>query len=71
VLEAEYEEIGDYPLAMTVSPQQKVGVVVELIDEGEAGLSAQSYVQALPISLELDRLSALGTPILTPITIRQ
>jgi hypothetical protein len=71
VLEAEYKEIGDYPPAMTVSPQQKIGAVLELIDAGESGVSAQSYVQAHPIAHELDRLSALATPILTPITIRQ
>lgn len=70
VLEAEYEEIGEYPPAMTVSPQQKVGVVIELVDVGESPVSPQSYVQALPIAAELDRLSAVSSPILTPITIR-
>ena len=70
VLEAEYEEIGEYPPAMTVSPQQKVGVVVELVDSGDVSVSPQSFVQALPIAAELDRLSALVAPIMAPISIR-
>lgn len=70
ILEAEYEEIGDYPPAMTVSPQQKIGAVIELFDDGETNVSPQSYVQALAVATELDRLSAQRTPILTPITIR-
>jgi len=70
VLEADYEEIGEYPPAMTVSPQQRIGAVIELVDAAESPLSPQSYVQALPIASELDRLSALAAPLLTPITIR-
>ncbi|MFN0250263.1 MAG: S8 family serine peptidase [Kofleriaceae bacterium] len=70
VLEAEYAELGEYPPAMTVSPQQKVGVVVELVDTGEAPVSPQTHVQAMPIAAELDRLSVPSAPIMTPITIR-
>lgn len=70
VIEAEYEEIGDYPPAMTVSPQQRIGAVVELSDAADSPVSPQSFVQALSIASELDRLSALSSSILTPITIK-
>lgn len=70
VLEADYEEIGEYPPGMTISPQQRIGAVIELVDEAEAPVSPQSYVQALPIAAELDRLSAMATPLMTPIAIR-
>lgn len=71
VVEVEYEEIGDYPPAMTISPQQRVGAVFELADVGKEPLSPQTYVQSLPIAADLDRLSALSTPILSPIAVRQ
>jgi hypothetical protein len=70
VLEAEYEEIGEYPPAMTMSPQQRVGAVIELLDAAASPVSPQSYVQALPIAAELDRLSSVATPLMTPILIR-
>lgn len=70
ILEADYEEIGEYPPAMTVSPQQRVGMVIELLDTAASPVSPQSYVQALSIAAELDRLSAMATPLMTPIAIR-
>jgi hypothetical protein len=70
VLECEYEEIGEYPPAMAVSNQQRVGVVVELWDSAEQPVSPQQFVQALPMALELDRLGVLQQPFEVPITIK-
>lgn len=71
VLECEYEEVGEYPPAMEISNQQRVGVVVELWDDGEQPTSPQPFIQALPVALELDRLSVLQQPFEVPVTIRQ
>lgn len=71
VLECEYEEVGAYPPAMTISAQQRVGVVVELWDGAEQPESPQPYVQALPVAAQLDRLSMLQRPLEAPITIKQ
>jgi hypothetical protein len=70
MLEAEYEEIGEYPPAMTISPQQRVGAVLELSDASEEPHSPQAYVQALPLAVGLDRLSVLNGPLQAPITIK-
>ncbi len=71
VLECEYEEVGEYPPAMTVSNQQRVGVVVELWDDAEQPVSPQAFIQRLPVALELDRLSVLQQPFEIPIIIKQ
>ncbi len=70
VFEVEYDEIGEYPPAMTVSSQQRVGVVLELVDMGETPTSPQAFVQALPVAVDMARLSVLQQPIQTAITIR-
>jgi hypothetical protein len=70
VVEVEYEEIGEYPPAMTVSSQQRVGVVLELFDAGETAVSPQSAIQALPVAMDMLRLSVLQQPIQTPIVLR-
>jgi hypothetical protein len=70
IIEVEYEEIGEYPPAMTVSPQQRVGVVLELFDANEDPLSPQAAIQSLPVVADMSRLSVLQQPIQTPITIR-
>jgi hypothetical protein len=71
VLECDYEEVGEYPPAMTISNQQRVGVVVELWDEAEQPVSPQAFVQALPVALELNRLSVLQHPLEVPVVIKQ
>jgi Subtilase family len=70
VVEVEYEEIGEYPLAMTVSSQQRVGVVLELFDGSGNPTSPQESIQALPVAMDMLRLAVLQQPIQTPITIR-
>lgn len=70
VVEVEYEEIGEYPPAMTVSSQQRVGIVLELFDDCESPTSPQASIQALPVTMDMLRLAVLQQPIQTPITIR-
>lgn len=70
VVDVEYEEIGEYPPAMTVSSQQRVGIVLELFDDSESPTSPQASIQALPASMDMLRLAVLQQPIQTPITIR-
>jgi Subtilase family len=70
VIEVEYEEIGEYPPAMTVSSQQRVGVVLELFDDIESPTSPQASIQALPVAIDMRCLSVLQQPIQTPITVR-
>lgn len=70
VVEVEYEEIGEYPPAMTVSSQQRVGVVLELFDHGKSPTSPQESIQALPVAMDMLRLAVLQQPIQAPITIR-
>lgn len=70
VIEVEYEQIGEYPPAMAVSSQQRVGVVLELFDAGEAAESPQAAIQALPVAMDMLRLGVLQQPIETPIVIR-
>jgi len=71
IVEVDYEEVGEYPPAMTFSPQQRVGVAIELLDADEDPVSPQVVLQALPIAQEMTRLSVLQQPIQTPIIIRQ
>lgn len=68
VLECSYEEIGAYPTAMAFSSQQRVGLVLELWDEGEGPVSPQPFIQALGV--ELDRLSVLASPVEVPVSLR-
>ena len=70
VVEVEYEEIGEYPPAMTVSSQQRVGVVLELFDAGENPTSPQASIQALPVAMDMLRLGVLQQPIQPRIVIR-
>lgn len=70
-LEVDYEEIGAYPPAMTVSPQQRVGVALALSDESDSSVSPHPFVQALPVAIALDRLPVIQSPILVPISIKQ
>ncbi len=70
VVEVEYDEIGEYPPAMTVSSQQRVGVVLELFDDADSPTSPQASIQALPVAMDMLRLAVLQQPIETPIAIR-
>lgn len=70
IIEVDYEEVGAYPPAMTFSPQQRVGVVIELLDESERSVSPQAALQALPIAAEMVRLSLLQQQLQVPVLLR-
>lgn len=70
ILEVEYEEIGEYPPAMTISPQQRVGLVIELWDDAPEPTSPQPFVQLSAFAIELDRLSVLQEPLQAAVVIR-
>ena len=70
VLEVSYHELGPTPPGMEFSPQQRVGVAVELYDECEKPTSPQLAIQALPIAASMNRLSILGAPLQVPVVVR-
>lgn len=67
VVEVDYEDIGEYPIGMTFSTQQRVGVAMELSDL-EGNESPQDALQSLPISSEMTRFTTLQVPLHTPST---
>jgi hypothetical protein len=69
ILECEYESLGPDPVGMTVSPQQRVGAILILSDEGESPVSPQPLIQGLPIAQQMDRLS-LQAPLSTPLLVK-
>ena len=69
-IEADYENIGEYPPAMVITPQQRVGIVIKLWDESERPISPQAAIQSLPISLQMDRLGVLQVPLQVPVGVR-
>lgn len=70
VIEVDYEELGEYPPAMTFSPQQRVGVVIEVFDEAPDSVSPQSAIIALPTSAQMTRLSLQQRPFQVPVVVR-
>lgn len=70
VLEVSYVEIAAYPASIEFSPHQRVGIAMELVDEGEQPHSPQLALQALPQSLFMTRLSIPGNRLANPIVVR-
>jgi len=71
ILELSYSQTADYHPAISFSPQQKIGLSLELFDEFESPSSPQAYVQALPMAKTMTRLSIQSVPLATPVLIRQ
>ncbi len=71
VLEVSYSQEADYYPAITFSPQQKIGLSIELFDASAQPISPQPFVQSLPIATTMTRLSIQPVPLATPILIRQ
>jgi len=65
VVEIDYEDVSEYPLGVTFSAQQRVGVAIELSDP-EGSESPQDAIQSLPVSAEMTRFSTLEVPVNTP-----
>ncbi|MEP7122324.1 MAG: S8 family serine peptidase [Byssovorax sp.] len=70
VIEVDYEETGEYPPAMTFSPQQRVGVVIEVFDEAPETVSPQPAIMALPASAQMTRLSLHQRPFQVPVVLK-
>jgi len=68
ILELDYSQVADYN--MDFSPQQRVGLALEILDEAESAESPQAAVQALPIFPTMLRLSQSAVTIATPVKIR-
>lgn len=69
VLEIAYEDVAPYPPLMRVDDQQRVSVVFELFDQGEAAVSPQAAVQAMPLTKTMINLGGTKQPIWSPIKI--
>ena len=70
LLELSYEEIFAYPPAMDFDPRQRVAFAAELRDLGENPADPQAALQALPISVTMNRLSIQPAAIRSPIIVR-
>lgn len=70
IVEAEYAQVGAYVVGRVTPDAQRVGVVLELFDADEDGVSPQAFVQALPVAAQMKRLSLPDLTIQTPIPIR-
>jgi hypothetical protein len=69
ILEVSYEEVGPYPVGVTVNDQQRVSVVWELFDEATDGVSPQELVQEMISTADMIRLGGSQQAIWSPIRI--
>jgi hypothetical protein len=70
LLELSYSEEAEYYPGITFTPEQRVGLAVELLDRSEQGrTSPQPMVQALPEAVMMVRLSA-AVPVVNPVMVR-
>lgn len=70
LLEISYEQIAEYSKLMEFSPQQRIGLALELRDASEVEESPQAAVQAMPISESMTRLSVQTDRIQVPVIVR-
>jgi hypothetical protein len=70
IVELGYEQIADYHPAMVFPPQQRVAFAAELLDEGPSQLSPQSFLQALPVTQTMTRLSVPPVANRVPVILR-
>ena len=70
LLEVSYEQIADYYPAIDFSPQQRVGFALELFDGSANQISPQPFLQSLPITATMQRLSVPPTVIRSPIVLK-
>ena len=70
LLEVSYEEIAEYAATTEFSPHQRVGIAMELWDEGEEPKSPQGSMQALPQALTMTRLTIPENRVPNPIIVR-
>lgn len=70
VIGVSYQVLGPDMPAMAVQPVQRVGLVLELRDDGPEPVSPQSAIQALPIAAQLDALPVYNTPVGVQISVQ-
>jgi hypothetical protein len=70
IVEVEYTQTADYYPGLVFTPQQRVGVAIELLDGAEKPVSPQAAIQALPVAATMVRLGTLAVPLATPITVK-
>jgi Subtilase family len=70
LLEFSYEPAAEYYPGFTFSPQQRLAFAAELYDDGEAPLSPQATLQALPAAATMVRFSAGAIGIRNPVILR-
>lgn len=70
VLEVFYEQIAEYCAGLDFTPSQRVGIAFALRDIGEAQVSPQKAVQALPLVDSMVRLSETSLPVRAPVVVR-
>jgi hypothetical protein len=70
LLELSYDQIADYHAGMVFTPQQRLGVALELFDASEDGVGPQSALQTLPVADTMVRLSISPQPIKVPVLVR-
>jgi hypothetical protein len=70
LLEVSYKEIADYAATIEFSPHQRVGIAMELADEGDEPVTPQAALQALPQALTMTRLTVPENRIPNPIIVR-
>ena len=70
VLEISYREIAEYTATIDFSPHQRVGIAMELVDEGDLPASPQHAMQALPQAITMTRLTVPENRIANPIVVR-
>jgi hypothetical protein len=59
-LSYDHQGMAPYPAGfLSFSPQQRVAIAYELIDEGDDKVSAHHFIQSLPVAATLDRLSTV------------
>jgi hypothetical protein len=69
-IELSYEEIADSHPSMDFSPQQRVGLAIELLDVSDAPVSPQEMVQRIPIAQTMVNLGSVSVAIQAPVRIR-
>jgi hypothetical protein len=70
LIEVSYGQIAEYHTAMTFPPQQRVAFAAELFDGGAEKLSPQSFLQSLPATKTMTRLTVPPTTLRLPVVLR-
>jgi hypothetical protein len=70
VMEIGYQEIAEYVPTQDFTPEQRVGLVAELLDDSDDRVSPQVALQALPEAITMTRLSVPPAAIRNPVIIK-